>query len=128
MKINVLGTEYTVEIRDASYEDFNDKLGWCDWQQKQIVICNLKTKEGWKGEPIKAIRYKEKEVLRHEIIHAFLYESGLHSNSNADCGQWALNEEMIDWFAIQFPKLSKTFYEVEKILDGGWKFRWPKTP
>ena len=44
----------------------------------------------------------EKKILRHEIIHAFLYESGLDINSH-DIDQWARDEEMVDWMAIQFP-------------------------
>ena len=51
-----------------------------------------------------------KKVARHEIIHAFLYESGLSHNS-----EWANNEEMIDWIAIQFSKMLKAFEEIECI-------------
>lgn len=46
--------------------------------------------------------------FRHEIMHAFLYESGLDGQScNVDC--WAKNEEMIDWFALQSKKIFKAF-------------------
>ena len=49
--------------------------------------------------------------MRHEITHAFLNESGLDANaSDTDC--WAKNEEMVDWFAIQSPKIYKAFNEV----------------
>jgi hypothetical protein len=45
------------------------------------------------------------------VIHAYLSESGLNSSSNGvDC--WARNEEMVDWFAIQMPKIVKTFGEL----------------
>ena len=40
------------------------------------------------------------------MIHAFLHESGLAVNSD-----WAQNEEMVDWFALQAPKLFKAFKE-----------------
>ena len=50
--------------------------------------------------------YKNK-IKRHEIIHAFLYESGLASSCDWAC------EEMVDWLAIQAPKLFKEF----KTLD-----------
>jgi len=43
--------------------------------------------------------------IRHELIHAFLSESGLWANCD-----WA-KEEMVDWLAIQFPKLLKAFTE-----------------
>lgn len=51
----------------------------------------------------------KKSVIRHEIIHAFLYESGLDSCS------WAANEEMVDFFAMQFPKLLQIFKEADCI-------------
>ena len=46
-----------------------------------------------------------KKILRHEIIHAFFNESGLQSSANQFDGAWAQNEEMVDWFAIQSPKI-----------------------
>lgn len=44
------------------------------------------------------------EIERHELIHAFLYECGLNDSSD-----WARNEELIDWLAIQFPKINVLF-------------------
>lgn len=52
----------------------------------------------------------EKKVLRHEIVHAFLFESGIDSSS-----EWARNEEIVDWIALQFPKLLDAFKETECI-------------
>lgn len=52
-----------------------------------------------------------KKDLRHEIIHAFLFESGLSSNTNCCFGAWAEYEEMVDRIAIQFPKILKVFEE-----------------
>lgn len=40
------------------------------------------------------------KTLRHEIVYAFLHESGLSSNS-----EWAMNEEIVDWIALQLPKI-----------------------
>lgn len=53
----------------------------------------------------------ENLVLRHELIHAFLSESGLDVNSNP-AENWATNEEMIDWFAKQAPKIFKLYTEL----------------
>ena len=50
------------------------------------------------------------KVKRHEIIHAFLFESGLAENS-----YWAQNEEMVDFFAIQAPKLFKAFKAADAL-------------
>lgn len=55
-----------------------------------------------------------KSCLRHEIVHAFLNESGL-KESASKCDIWSKNEEMVDWIAIQFPKILKV-YEQLKIL------------
>lgn len=46
----------------------------------------------------------EKRTIRHEIVHAILFESGLDHNAD-----WPRNEEIIDWIAIQFPKLLEIF-------------------
>lgn len=43
-------------------------------------------------------------IERHELIHAFLYECGLNDSSD-----WARNEELIDWLAIQLPKINVLF-------------------
>lgn len=115
MKVNILGTEYTVEIRKYNKTEFKNSLGWCNWQLKQIVVADVKTNDSWANEPEAAIEYKTKEILRHEIIHAFLYESGLHINSVSAYDHWALDEEMIDWFAIQSPKIFKAFQECDCI-------------
>ena len=58
--------------------------------------------ENWKDDPMtfNNIAEFEKKVLRHEIIHAFFGESGLRSQS-----EYAQNEELIDWIAIQIPKI-----------------------
>jgi len=71
----------------------------------------LSTDNEWKNEPDSVIRQRAKQVLRHEIIHAFLYESGLYGSSLSS-DRWALNEEMVDWLAIQFPKILKAFEDV----------------
>ena len=54
--------------------------------------------------------HRARQVTRHEIIHAFLFESGLDiSSGKAD--NWAVNEEMVDWFCIQIPKIQRCMQE-----------------
>ena len=55
-------------------------------------------------------------TITHEIIHCYLEESGLGDNSGVYNYGWAVNEEMVDWFAIQWPKIAKTREVVEKWL------------
>lgn len=89
--------------------------GYCDSGKKEIVVLNLKSVPEWEKEPKEIIKDKEKETLRHELIHAFLNESGLQYNSLGVENAWAKNEEMVDWFAIQMPKLIKAFRTVDAL-------------
>ena len=100
-KINVLGTPYVILYQN---EEENPKLiennGLCEQYSKRIVIDDGSSA---KSDPLTIENYEEfeKKILRHELIHAFLGESGLRSNS-----EWAENEEMVDYFAIQFEKIA----------------------
>lgn len=106
IKINVLGTTYTIEELSIA-EDciLRDCDGYCDKTTKRIVVskkepdCNLGDFEQYR-----------KKILRHEIIHAFHYESGLAENfENKEIG---FSETLVDWFAIQSPKIFKVFQEL----------------
>lgn len=112
MKIDVLGTKYTIKRVNNGQDEYMDKMhfgGYCDGVKKEIVLLNLKTVPDWKDEPEASIKATENTTTRHELIHAFLNESGLEWNSFAPEKAWAKNEEMVDWFAIQMPKLLAAF-------------------
>ena len=111
-KVNVLGTEYSIRRVDNGKDAFMEKMdfgGYCDDRLKEVVILNMKTVPDWEKESDAAIRAMENEILRHELIHAFLSESGLKWDSHTPAKAWAKNEEMVDWFAIQMPKIYKAF-------------------
>ena len=117
MKVNVLGTTYTIERK--TYEEFDDfkKYGWvacCDEVLKLITIGRMDTFPNIENEPKEFIDKLEKQNLRHELIHAFLNESGLSSNASQS-ESWAKNEEMVDWFAIQSPKIFNLFKELKLL-------------
>lgn len=108
MKICVLGTNYTVTVRKyTDDESFRRRsiCGYCDYYTKQIVICDMSTYKGWELEPADTVKSCQKQTLRHEIVHAFLSESGLLESSFAFDGPWAKSEEMVDWIANQGPKI-----------------------
>ena len=44
-------------------------------------------------------RERYRQVIRHEIIHAMLHESGLN--------EYAHDETLVDWIALQFDKINK---------------------
>jgi hypothetical protein len=113
-EVNILGTEYGIEVHriseDPDLKNYN-RGAYCDKLSKLIVIADLSEQEYVDISTEQEIDY-QKELLRHEILHAFLNESGLWENScQPECG-WAMNEEMIDWFSIQFPKIFKAYQEV----------------
>ena len=100
-KVSILGETWT--IQEASEE--NNKIlqscdGYCDWTMKEIFIGEIKQDET----TVKDIWTYKAKVLRHEIIHAFLFESG--------CTEMAKDEKMIDWFAMNWNKIEKVFAEV----------------
>lgn len=112
MKIDVLGTKYDIIRVKSGHDEYMEKMhfgGYCDEVEKRIVLLDLKTVPEWASESEYRIKEQEKETLRHELIHAFLSESGLSWNSFPLEKAWAKNEEMVDWFAIQMPKLVKVF-------------------
>lgn len=109
MKINVLGTEYKIiDKKEAEDERLKRCDGYLDDSTKEIVLLVYEPDVNNK----KDLEAYRKQVLRHEIIHAFLSESGLQACSVSFGGGWATNEEMVDWLAIQFPKIQKAFEEV----------------
>lgn len=109
MKVNILGTSYQIfEKTEGEDTILKNCDGYCDKTSKKIVIvakpsdCDL---DDWNV-------YKKK-ILRHEIIHAFLYESGLHENFEHK--QYGHDETFIDWIAVQFPKILKIFIQIDCI-------------
>lgn len=106
MTVDVLGTEYFIHesnrLVDSNLEN-ND--GYCDSSINKIVIDTFQDSPG----SIKDLNKYRKQVIRHELIHAFLHESGLGGCS------WARDEEVVDWIAIQFPKLQKVFAQCDAI-------------
>ena len=100
MKVNVLGAEYTIEF---SNEIDDTKLigtdGYCDFSTHKIVISDLDSqKTAFDMEDLDSY---ERKVIRHEMIHAFLEESGLSCYSH--------DETIVDWFAIQAEKIFTQF-------------------
>lgn len=112
MKIDILGTEYRIEIHKVSEDSYMEKkglAGYCEEENKLIVVADMSEEKYFVGMDEKAQKIYRKKTLRHEIMHAFLNESGLSDSSNRFDGAWAKNEEMVDWLAIQTPKIFSTF-------------------
>lgn len=104
-KINILGTEYTIEPRNLKDENYD---GFTDNTNKLIVIRSDNQNE------VGDFDFLQKKQLRHEIIHAFLSESGLQCNWQ-HMEQFGHDETTVDWFAIQSPKIFEVFQELDLI-------------
>ena len=111
-KVNILGSEWSVKFGNKKeYPNLANVDGYTDLSIREIVVDDMEASQGQIG--VKAdLKSYQKQVVRHEITHAFLLESGLDSNSNS-ADSWAVNEEMVDWFAIQSPKIFKVFNELK---------------
>lgn len=108
MKVKILGTEYEV-IKDAEEKDYPQLKkcdGFTDFSIKRIVVADFDKDES----SVDDIDWYKKKVLRHELVHAFIHESGLAENCD-----WARNEELTDWIAIQFEKILGVFIELQCI-------------
>ena len=105
MKINILDTEWSIEYRNNTTDPLlNEREGYVDPSVNLIVIANKR-----QDDDVMDFAMVQRRTLRHEIIHAFLYESGLGANFIHP--GYGHDEIMIDWVALQFPKLQKAFEE-----------------
>lgn len=108
--VNILGTEYRIEFKNIEDDPIlKNANGYTDPTVKKIVICNK--------EPdcdVEDFDILQRKVIRHEIIHAYFEESGVSANvENLNQG---VPELYVDWFAIQAPKIYKTYVKLG-ILD-----------
>lgn len=92
-EINILGEIYKIYLVDGNV--YNDRVlvcGYCDYEAKEIFVDTNKNSNN--------------ETLKHEIIHAMLFESGIEFGYNFH------NEDVVNFFAIQLNKINKAIEEV----------------
>ena len=105
MKVNVLGQDYDIIIDDKLKDRGKD--GECLMYEKEIHIRAAQDML----EPDASMSSKVKsqnETLRHELIHAFFFESGLV--------EYCSDETLVEFIAQQFPKLQKIFSETGCVM------------
>ena len=104
--VEVLGQFYDIVYEN---EEENTRLkdadGYLEPYAKEIHI-DRSIFEQDNNDPLqmKNLEIYGHKVIRHEIIHAFIIESGLW-----ECCSWGQNEELTDWIARQFPKIENCF-------------------
>lgn len=97
MILDILGTGYEcIEVERDSDPRLCDCDGYCDPYIKKIVVAN-RPALAEKSDPPETLAAFLAQTYRHEISHAFLFESGLRD--------YATDETLADWLAWQLPKL-----------------------
>lgn len=110
-EFKILGSDW--KLKSASKKEcplLENNDGYVDYSVRLIVVSDFAEKEN-DARARENLAHYQNQVIRHEIIHAFLCESGFDGQGHYACN-WDLNEEMIDWFAIQGPKIMSVWKEL----------------
>lgn len=102
-KVNILGTEYKITLKELKDSDVD---GFTDYTEKAILIRSDNYNE------VGNFEWLQKKQLRHELIHAFMAESGLQANWE-HVQKFGHDETTVDWIAIQSPKMFKIFQDLD---------------
>ena len=102
--VDVLGIPYSVNITpEADDPKLETMDGYTDPSIKRIVISDVNARPE-DPEAVQDQDWFQRNILRHELIHAFITESGLED------AFWH-NEDMVRWLAYMFPRLLVAFKE-----------------
>ena len=108
---DVLGSPW--ELYTGTVEEYpllDEMDGYTDHSAKCIVV-----REKTDDCQVLNFEWCQNKIIRHEIIHAYLYESGLDGCMDLVKGIGGHPEQLVDWIAIQFPKIMKTYQELNVI-------------
>ena len=98
MKINVLGAKYKISERTEMEDALLSQVsGYCDNTTREIVLRRISDDKSVRDCGDQNV--VQAKTLRHELAHAFLFESGLE--------EYSRNETLVDWIAEMMPKMVK---------------------
>lgn len=110
--VDVLGTQYA--IYTGVMPEYDPLLNTCDGYHdktcKRIAVVG-RTPDA----DIQDWDAYSKSCVRHELVHAFLYESGIDANMKWDVAGQDHPEHLVSWIALQFPKMLKAFQDAGVI-------------
>ena len=110
-RTDILGQEWTVCLC-SNQEDSRLKecMGFTDWTSRRIVIGRIPEDDTNLDQPMVMLC----KVLRHEMVHAFLFSSGLGD----DCmhPEMGHDETMVDWIAYHLHRISTACVDAEYKL------------
>ncbi len=109
LRLKILGEEYSITFSTPEQDiKLIENAGYCDSLDKKIVInknmgnYNILTHDESSKEQLVW------DTIKHEIFHAFFFESGL-------CG-YGNDEQLINWLAFQFEKFNNCLGELSIVL------------
>ena len=104
MKVSILGTEYTIIEKECERFDKFKADGFCEWWKKEIHI--LKDIQVEDEDSMLGLDKYKYNVIKHEIVHAFLFESGMKD--------YERDEVIVEWIARNLEKINKALEQVKE--------------
>ena len=106
--VDVLGIPYSVNITpEADDPKLESMDGYTDPSIKRIVISDVHRRPD-DPENVQDQDWFQRTIIRHELIHAFVVESGCQD------ALWH-SEDMVRWLAYMFPRLVDAFKEAKAM-------------
>ena len=103
--IDILGAKYKLYFKKVKEDKTLKGLnGYCDYEMKIIVVSKKLTEKHFT---------LAKKTIVHEIIHAFIYESGIINYP--DIVSWTRSEQCVDFFAMHYTKMFNLYKELDLI-------------
>lgn len=104
-QVMILDKKWNITFKERPDPGMETSHGWCDPRVREIVVIT--------HDPDMALPKEYlKQTLRHELLHAFFFTLGHDFNGLTFDGSWSTNEEMIQFMAVNIPRLVKIYREV----------------
>lgn len=104
-KVNILGTDYTIrEVMNKTEDvrlDLLDANAVCEPYTKEIILKDIPNDVRY----VNDLESYKKKVLRHELVHAFLHESGLSSYES--------DELLVEWIAQKMQQMADVMINLD---------------
>lgn len=104
MELMILGERWEIKV-DPSLKD--TWQGLCDFSIRTIYINDFNKYVDYDN-VLQNLNTEILRTIRHEIVHALFFESGLAEYGN--------DEVLVDFLAVQFPKLRTIVGEIESTV------------
>jgi hypothetical protein len=114
--VSILGTEYILHIcpssKDKRFEELNC-AGFCDESTHELFVSNLTDPK--EKVSVSDSMYCIRVAIRHEMVHAFLYESGL--GSDWEHKEFGHEETTVDWIARKLPAMYEAYLKIISQIE-----------